>query len=98
MILCILITKQNVRYKKTASMPPDNSTGNRTTRKENNATANVAPNTATALNETNRNEPDTKARNTRNGRKPRTTKMNRNKEIKGWFSVNFLACLSVYIA
>lgn len=83
MIFCILIIKQNVRYMKTASTPPLNITGDRMMSNDNDANVNVPPKTKRAQNDMERNEPNTKARNTRNGRKPRTTKVTRNRLIKG---------------
>ena len=86
MIFCTLVTKQNVRYKKTANTPPLNITGDRMTSKDNDATVTVPPKTRSAQNDMERNEPNTKAKKTRKGKKPRTTKMTKNRHIKGWFS------------
>lgn len=62
---------------------PNNSTGNRITIKEKNATKNVPPKTASALTETTRKGLETRAANTMTGRRPRTIEIAGNREITG---------------
>ena len=98
LIICrILLTAQYVRYAKSANPLPNISTGNMTTRKEQNATANVPPNTIIALIATNRKELETKAANTTNGRNPRAIKTAKNTETNGRFWINSLSLLSARI-
>ena len=59
-----------------------------------NATTNVPPNTVRALSETIMNELDTKARNTKNGRKPRIIEMVRWRSCISVSNLRF--CLNIY--
>lgn len=79
-------------------MTPNTSAGDRTTRNENKATTNVPPSTVSALTDTTTNELDTKVRKKRSGRKIRLTRIARKSEMPGWFTINFLICLSMRTA
>lgn len=81
----MLITAQYVKYIKMTTPLPNINTGNITTNKEANATANVPPNTMIALITTTKEELETKAVTTINGMKPRRIKMTRKRELSGWF-------------
>ena len=84
LIICrILATVQYARYTKTANPLPNISTGNMTTRKEVNATANVPVITVIALIATTRKELETKTAKTTNGRNPSIVKTARNREKTG---------------
>ena len=98
LIICrILLTAQYVRYTKSVNPLPNISTGNMTTRKEPNATANVPLNTIIALIATNRKELETKVAKTTNGRNPRAIKTARNTETNGRFWINSLSLRSTRI-
>ena len=95
-IICRVLTiKQYEKNMVMATGAPNINIGNMATRNEENATANISPNTVIALTAINRKELDTKAAKTRKGRKAGTIKIATSIEISGWVCVNSLVCLTV---